>query len=109
MSETLGPMTFGDTQEMIFLGREISEHKNYSEKVAAKIDEEVSGFIDRAFKTATEVLKKYRKHLTLIAQQLIEKETLERAEFEALVADIIPQHKIGKSVLSAPLPDTGVI
>lgn len=96
MSENLGPMTFGEHHDMIFLGREISEQKNYSEKVAAKIDEEVSGFIERAFKNATEILKKYRKHLTLIAGKLIEKETLERDEFESLVMDIIPKEKLAK-------------
>ncbi|MGE5297708.1 MAG: ATP-dependent zinc metalloprotease FtsH [Acidobacteriaceae bacterium] len=110
MSESLGPMTFGETQELIFLGREIGEQKNYSEKVAAKIDEEVSGFIDRAFKTATEMLKKYRKQLGLIAAKLIEVETLEREEYEQLVSDIIPQEKKMKKLveegkgLAAPSP-----
>lgn len=94
MSETLGPMTFGDTHEMIFLGRDIAEQKNYSEKVAAKIDDEVSGFIKRAYDTTLEILKKHRKHLTLIATQLIEKETLERDQFEKLVAEIIPKEKL---------------
>ena len=102
MSENLGPMTFGETHDMIFLGREIAEQKNYSEKVAAKIDEEVSGFIERAYKTAADILKKYRKHLTLIAQRLIEKETIERREFEALVSDIIPKEKLAKPSLLEP-------
>ena len=93
MSETLGPMTFGESHEMIFLGREISEQKNYSEKVAAKIDEEVSGFIDRAYHSATDVIKKYRKYLKAIADRLIETETIERAEFEQIVADILPADK----------------
>jgi cell division protease FtsH len=96
MSESMGPMTFGDQHEMIFLGREISEQKNYSEKVAAKIDEEIAGFIDRGYRTATDLLKKYRKHLTLIAEKLIEVETLEREEYEDLVADIIPRDKLMK-------------
>lgn len=103
MSEKLGPMTFGESHDMIFLGREISEQKNYSEKVAAKIDEEVSGFIDRAYHQALDVIKKYRRHLTLIAQQLIEKETLERDEFEALVADIIPKDKLNPHAATAEL------
>ncbi|MGE5392781.1 MAG: ATP-dependent zinc metalloprotease FtsH [Candidatus Saccharibacteria bacterium] len=103
MSETLGPMTFGEHQEMIFLGREISEQKNYSEKVAAKIDEEIAGFIDRAFKTATEILNTYKNQLTLIAERLIKVETLEREEFEALVRDIIPKEKLYKKS-QEPLP-----
>jgi cell division protease FtsH len=105
MSESLGPMTFGEHHDMIFLGREISEQKNYSEKVAAKIDEEVSGFIERAYRTATDVLKKYRKQLTAIANRLIEVETLEREEFEALVADIQPKDKrLKKQTIELP-PD----
>jgi len=93
MSETMGPMTFGESHEMIFLGREISEQKNYSEKVAAQIDAEVSGFIDRAYQTALSVIKKYHKHLKLIADKLMEQETLEREEFEKLLSDIIPKEK----------------
>ena len=108
MSENLGPMTFGDTHEMIFLGREISEQKNYSEKVAAKIDEEVAGFIDRAFRTASDVIKKYRKHLALIANHLIEKETLERDEFENLVADIIPKDKLSINTTGGQLSSVTV-
>jgi cell division protease FtsH len=103
----LGPMTFGDTHEMIFLGREISEQKNYSEKVAAKIDEEVAGFINRAYQTALELIKKYNTHLKVIAERLIETETIEREEFESLVADIIPKEKMlkrGQSDLPSNLP-----
>ncbi len=103
MSENLGPMTFGESHDMIFLGREIAEQKNYSEKVAAKIDEEVSGFIDRAYKTAADITKKYRKHLALIANRLIEKETIERGEFEELVADIIPKDKLAKPMSTTEL------
>jgi cell division protease FtsH len=108
MSETMGPMTFGDQHEMIFLGREISEQKNYSEKVAARIDEEIAGFIDRAYHTASDILKKYKKHLTLIAEKLIEIETLEREEYEDLVADIIPRDKLMKRTNSTDLPPKGL-
>jgi cell division protease FtsH len=101
MSETLGPMTFGDTHEMIFLGREISEQKNYSEKVAAKIDEEISGFIERAYATATGILNKYGKQLRIIAERLIEVETIEREDYEKLVADVIPQHKLASKPVTA--------
>ncbi|MEO8065907.1 MAG: ATP-dependent zinc metalloprotease FtsH [Candidatus Doudnabacteria bacterium] len=108
MSETLGPMTFGESHDMIFLGREITEQKNYSEKIAAKIDEEVAGFIERAYLTAADVLKKYRKQLTLIAQELIAKETIEREDFEALVADIIPQEKLEKNITAGRLAAAAV-
>ncbi len=85
MSETLGPQTFGDTQELIFLGREIATEKNYSEEMAAKIDKEVQGFIMRAYHTAESVLKKHQNALKKIADTLIEKETLEKDEFAALL------------------------
>jgi cell division protease FtsH len=93
MSETLGPITFGDTHELVFLGREIAEQRNYSEKVAAKIDQEVAKFLSGAYKQAVSILTKYRGKLEEIAKRLIEKETLEREEFEEIVADIMPQRK----------------
>jgi len=93
----LGPMTYGEHHEMIFLGREISEQKNYSEKVAAKIDEEIARFIDQSYTTAVEILKKYQKQLESIAKKLIEVETIEREDFEALISDIIPKEKLLKN------------
>ncbi|MDO8537014.1 MAG: ATP-dependent zinc metalloprotease FtsH [bacterium] len=85
MSEGLGPQTFGKTEEMIFLGREISTEKNYSEEVAAEIDKEVKNFLAQAYETAEKVLKVHKNALKKIAQTLIEKETLEREEFENLL------------------------
>jgi cell division protease FtsH len=85
MSEKLGPMTFGDTDEAIFLGREITTERNYSEKTAETIDAEVRKFIDEAHKEATESLKKYDKALKEVAEALMEKETLERDEFYELI------------------------
>ncbi|KKW29556.1 MAG: ATP-dependent zinc metalloprotease FtsH 1 [Parcubacteria group bacterium GW2011_GWA2_52_8] len=93
MSEKLGPITFGDRHELIFLGKEIGEQRNYSEKVAQKIDEEVSGFLNAAHKTAVEICRKYRNKLEEIAQRLIKTETIEQDEFYSLVADIIPVEK----------------
>jgi cell division protease FtsH len=86
MSEKLGPLTFGDRDEMVFLGREIAEQRNYSEEVAEEIDQEVRRLIDEAYNRAREVLTKYRPKLELIAKRLVEVETLERPEFEALMA-----------------------
>ncbi len=110
MSE-LGPMTFGESHDMIFLGREITEQKNYSEKVAAKIDEEIAGFIDHAYKTALDVIKKYHKYLAAIANKLIEVETIEREEFEKLVGEIMPKEKMlkpGAADLPGNLPSPAV-
>jgi len=85
MSKKLGPVTFGDKGELVFLGKEIGEQRNYSEKIAAEIDEEVAGFIKDAYETAKKVLRAKRKKLDKIAKRLIEKETIERKEFEELI------------------------
>jgi cell division protease FtsH len=84
MSE-LGPMTFGDTQDMVFLGREISTERNYSEHVATAIDGQVKAFIDRAYDVAERVLKTNKSALTAIADTLIEKEVLEHDDFYELL------------------------
>ena len=85
MSDKLGPMTFGKTQELIFLGREISTEKNYSEAVAEKIDEEVRNFVDRAYRAAQKILSSYRPALDKVAKALIEREILEQDEFYSLI------------------------
>ncbi len=82
---SLGPISFGEKEELVFLGKEISEQRNYSEKVAFKIDEEVEKFIKNAEKQAATILRKRRKLLEKIARTLIEKETIEREEFESLL------------------------
>ena len=81
----LGPMTFGKTEELIFLGREITSERNYSEKVAAEIDEQVYDFITRAYETAEKILKSHKPALKKIAETLIQKETLEQDEFYGLL------------------------
>jgi cell division protease FtsH len=86
MSPKLGPLTFGDRDELVFLGREIAEQRNYSDEVAEEIDLEVRRIIDQAYDRAKGILIGYRDRLDVVAQRLIEIETLERQEFEALVA-----------------------
>jgi cell division protease FtsH len=86
MSENLGPMTFGQKQELVFLGREIAEQRDYSEAVAQEIDREVRQLIDEAYSRAKEILTTYRDKLVALAQRLIEEETLEGAELEAMLA-----------------------
>lgn len=88
MSERLGPRTFGEHHEMIFLGREITEQRDYSEKIAEIIDHEISRLISDAQKTARDIITKYRAKLDEIAQLLLVKETLEREEFEKLFEGI---------------------
>lgn len=85
MSERFGPVSFGEKDEMVFLGKEISEEKNYSEKTAAEIDKEVEKILKSAEKTATKVLKKERKLLDKLSNRLCEKETIEREEFEKII------------------------
>jgi len=84
---SLGPVSFGEREELLFLGREFGEYKNYSEKVAAKIDREVEKFVKAAEKEAKEILTKKKKLLEKIAQTLIEKETIEKEEFENLIKE----------------------
>ncbi|HRY63115.1 MAG TPA: ATP-dependent zinc metalloprotease FtsH [Patescibacteria group bacterium] len=85
MSKKLGPRTFGEREELIFLGREISEQRDYSEKLAEKIDGEVADFVNEAYKNATNILSKGREALEKVTESLLEKEVLEREDFEKIV------------------------
>ena len=89
MSDKLGPRTFGEHHEMIFLGREITEQRDYSEKMAEQIDQEILRFITSSQEIARNILKKFRAKLDEIAGILIKKETLEREEFESLFKGMI--------------------
>lgn len=82
---SLGPVSFAEKEELVFFGKELGEQRNYSEEIAAKIDKEVAKFIKDAQKTAKKILSKKRKLLEKIAKTLIEKETIEREEFEGLI------------------------
>ncbi len=85
MSAELGPVTFGHRQDQVFLGRDIARDKNYSEEIAAKIDKEIRRFLDDAYQKTEELLQSNIDKLHLIAQALIEKETLEGTEIEQLM------------------------
>lgn len=84
---SFGPISFGAKEELIFLGRELGEQRNYSEEVAAKIDKEVAKFLEDAQKTAKKILTRKRKLLDRLAEVLIEKETIEKEEFEQLIKE----------------------
>lgn len=86
MSE-LGPVSFRDNEEVVFLGRELGEHKMYSERVASEIDKEVEDFIGDAYKKSEEILSSKKDLLKKIADRLIEKETIERKEFEEIIKE----------------------
>jgi len=85
MSDTLGPVTYGEKEELVFLGKEMTTHKNYSENTALLIDKEIKKLITKAMLTAKKVLTEKMAQLTKVAEKLIEKETLEQKEFYALL------------------------
>jgi cell division protease FtsH len=93
MSESLGPMVYGQKEELVFLGREISEQRDYSETVAERIDGEVRDLVNNAYARAKGILEEYRPQLDAVAHRLIEVETIDRAEFEALFkqAEVAPK------------------
>jgi cell division protease FtsH len=84
MSENLGPMVYGQKEELIFLGREISEQRDYSESVAEKIDQEVRVLVNEAYQKAKQILGEYREKLDEVAVKLLEVETLSKEEFEKI-------------------------
>jgi cell division protease FtsH len=88
MSDKLGPMTFGQKEELVFLGKEIGEQRDYGEAVAQEIDDEVRRIVREAHDRAKEVLTHYRDQLDLVAQQLIELETLDAEQFIGLFEGI---------------------
>jgi cell division protease FtsH len=80
----LGPRVFGESQEMVFLGKEIHEQRNYSEKTAQLIDEEVAKLVNGALETARDIIRKNKPQLDKIAKTLLEQETIEKEDFESL-------------------------
>ena len=96
MSSEMGPMVFGQRHEMIFLGREIGEQRNYSEEVARQIDKEVNRIVTEAYDRARQILEKHTDLLHAITRRLIEVETLDAEEFEAFFIGVpgVPPRKI---------------
>lgn len=86
MSENLGPMTFGSKQDEVFIGRDFARSRNYSEEVAAAIDKEMRNIIEEAYNTAQELLQENINRLHRVAERLLEKEKIDRAEFEEIFA-----------------------
>ena len=86
MSETLGPVAFGKREEAIFLGREIAQHRDYSEETAQAIDAEIRRLVDESYDRAHKLLKKNKESLELIAAELLERETLTGEEIDTLLA-----------------------
>jgi len=85
MSDQLGMVLYGESQEYVFLGRDMMRSKDYSEDTAQRIDAEVRRIIDAGFKTASDILTEHRDKVELVAQALLEHETLEGAQVEEIV------------------------
>jgi cell division protease FtsH len=82
---SLGPLTFGKKEEQIFLGREINQHRDFSEETAMKIDQEVRRLIDDAYKRANDIIELNRDGLVRMAEALLERETLDGAEIKLIL------------------------
>jgi cell division protease FtsH len=105
MSDKLGPLSFGKRDELVFLGREIGEQRNYSDEVAKTIDDEVRAIIDRAYERAMDVLTTHRGKLDALAQKLIAEETVDAEAFETIFTDLPPkQDPHGEPPRLASLP-----
>jgi len=94
MSEKLGPLTFGKKDEQIFLGREIAKHKDYSEKTAEDIDEEVKGIVFNAYKVAKTLLQERFDLLDTFARKLLEKETMDGPEIDLMIREFDAQKAV---------------
>lgn len=98
MTEKLGAATYGTKDEMTFLGRELAEHKSYSEKTISIIDGEVAKIINKAEKKALRVLTKHKKNLAKMAKKLIEKETLDESELKKILPEFKAKNKFSQSI-----------
>ena len=104
MSDKLGPRTFGDRQELVFLGREISEQKDYGDKLGDIIDEEINRIIRKAHSVSNKVLIANKSKLIQIAEKLIAKETVEGEELDALFNKLVGSPPSEATFASAPAP-----
>lgn len=101
MSERIGPVTMGESQEMVFLGRDLGERRNYSEEMAALVDEEVHRVMDEAYATARQVLIQRLPVLHRLAEVLVAHETIEEEELDRIVEASPP---VPVSVVNADEP-----
>lgn len=105
MSEKLGPMAFGHKEELVFLGKEFGEQRDYSESVAEEIDEEVRGLVNEAYELARQTLEEHRAELERISQYLLDVETLNMEQFEAVWNDEpLPEPEVQQPEPAEPPP-----
>ncbi|MCB0099063.1 MAG: cell division protein FtsH, partial [Caldilineaceae bacterium] len=115
MSELLGPIRYGEREELVFLGRNISEHRNYSDKVAQQIDEEVRRIVDEAHQECHKLLQTHWDKMELLSQRLLEIETINAEDFQALMRGEDPfvdrdidQNPLGQPKKPAAVPEDKV-
>ncbi len=107
MSEVLGPRTFGKKEEQIFLGREISQHQDYSEKTASEIDKEVGEIIQRNYQRARSIIETHLRELHQLSESLLERETLSGEEIDQVIrGEKLPPIKIEASLGNSSTPKT---
>ena len=103
MSKKLGPLTFGKKEEQIFLGREIARHKDYSEKTAEDIDEEIRGIVTNAYVNARKMLEENLDLVEALAQALLERETVDAQDIDAIIEGVRSGSGVVKSAVSPAL------
>jgi cell division protease FtsH len=96
MSEKMGPIRYGEREELVFLGRQYSEHRNYSDKVAQEIDFEVHRLVEEAHQRCHDLLAQHWDKMTLVSERLLQVETIGAAEFEALMRGEQPVEQVGR-------------
>jgi cell division protease FtsH len=104
MSDKLGPLTFGKKEEQIFLGREIAQHKDYSERTAEEIDAEVKRIVMEAYDRAKKLVKDNFDKLDTLAKALLERETMDASEIRELLGMPPVEQKKGEVTPMPPLP-----
>lgn len=100
MSDRLGPLTFGKRNDHVFLGRDFGHERDYGENIATIIDEEVSSIVSEQYEVVKELLIKHRPHMDAIVKVLLEKETLDKAEFMAIIDDVNKRLEAGEDPTS---------
>jgi cell division protease FtsH len=104
MSENLGPLSYAKGEEQVFLGREIAQHRDYSESTAQKIDEEIKKLIKDSYQTAKKVLKENLDILHKLADLLLEKETVMGKELDEMIHELRPGIELPSKSLDEPEP-----
>lgn len=106
MSDKLGPQTFGKRHEHVFLGRDFGHERDYGENIATIIDEEVSSIVGEQYCRVKDLLSKHRPHMDAVVRVLLEKETLDRSEVDAIIAEVNHKLAAGEDLGPSPMDDT---